>query len=608
MASRAFAIQAAVAGGAAFAAALALTPWIAAVARRAGAVAKPKSDRWHTRPTAMLGGVAIAAAVLGTMLLLLPLPREGTIVVAASGALFLVGLADDFLHIKPYQKLIGQLLGAAAVISLGLILPWTGSFVVNVLITVFWIVGITNAVNMLDNMDGLAAGVCAIAAAFLALTLYTGDQLPQALMLIAFAAALVGFLVYNHHPASVFMGDCGSMFIGFFLASSALAASGGGGRSRSIAAVLAVPVLVLVVPIFDTTLVTLLRKAAGRPASQGGRDHTSHRLVALGLSEKHAVWMLYAFAFAGGALAMLVRHAALDVSVGAIAAFIVALTYLGVYLARVRVYDQDDATPRPAVFTFFLSVSYKRRLFEVALDVVVIVLSYYFAHALVLGPAAQTSEWRVFLQTLPIVLALKLALFLAAGVYRGLWRYAGLHDLGRYAGGVALGSAATVLCAGIVGGFAQLRPSVFVIDALLLLLAIAGSRFGFRLLRKVVPLQQQRGGRRVVIYGAGDGGELLFRELRNNAELQRVPVAFLDDDPGKAGRMLHGLAISTPDGPGSIAALCRALGAEELVVSTARVPPWRLRAIVDECERAGVAVQRMIIDIQALTQETLARA
>ena len=608
MASQAFAIQAAVAGGAAFAAALALTPWIAAVARRAGAVAKPKTDRWHSRPTAMLGGVAIAAAVLGAMLLLLPLTREGTIVVAASGALFLVGLADDFLHIKPYQKLISQLLAAAAVISLGLILPWTGSFVVNVLITVFWIVGITNAVNMLDNMDGLAAGVCAIAAAFLALTFYTGDQLPQALMLIAFAAALVGFLVYNHHPASIFMGDCGSMFIGFFLASSALAASGGGGRSRSIAAVLGVPVLVLVVPIFDTTLVTLLRKAAGRPASQGGRDHTSHRLVALGLSEKHAVWMLYAFAFAGGALAMLVRHAALDVSVGAIAAFIVALTYLGVYLARVRVYDQDDAAPRPAVFTFLLNVSYKRRLFEVALDVVVIVLAYYFAHALVLGPAAQTSDWRVFLQTLPIVLALKLALLLAAGVYRGLWRYTGLHDLGRYAGGVALGSAATVLCAGVVGGFAQLRPSVFVIDALLLLLAIAGSRFGFRLLRKVVPLQRRSGGRRVVIYGAGDGGELLFRELRNNAELQRVPVAFLDDDPGKAGRMLHGLAIATPDGPGSIAALCRALGAEELVVSTARVPPGRLRAIVDECERAGVAVQRMIIDIQALTQETLARA
>jgi UDP-GlcNAc:undecaprenyl-phosphate GlcNAc-1-phosphate transferase len=556
----------------------------------------------------MLGGVAIAVAVIGVALLLVSRTREGTVVIAASAALFLVGLADDFLQIKPYQKLIGQLLGAAAVISLGLILPWTASYVVNVLITVFWLVGITNAVNMLDNMDGLATGVCAIAAAFLAANFYAGGQLPQALMLIVFAGALAGFLVYNHHPASIFMGDCGSLFIGFFLASSALAASSGSGRSRSVAAVLAVPVLVLVVPIFDTTLVTLLRKRAGRPASQGGRDHTSHRLVALGLSEKHAVWMLYAFALAGGALAMLVRHAALDVSVGAIAAFTVALTLLGVYLARVRVYAEDAPPVANPVFSFFLNLSHKRRLFEVALDVVLIVLSYYCAHALVLGPAARSSEWRLFLQTLPLVLALKLAALLASGVYRGLWRYVSLHDLLRYGSGVALGSAATVICAGVVGGFGQLRPSVFVLDATLLFLALAGTRFGFRLVRKLVPLPHQRDGRRVVIYGAGDGGELLFRELRNNAELRRVPVGFLDDDPNKAGRLLHGLAIAAPNGPGSVAALCRALGAEELVVSTARVPPSRLRAIIEECERAGVAVQRMIIDIRALTEESLAQA
>src|SRR6185436_19402552 len=125
-----------------------------------------------------------------------------------------------------------------------------------------------------------------------------------------FAGALVGFLVYNHHPASIFMGDCGSLFVGFFLACSALLNGTAGGRSRSVMTVLAVPVLVLVVPIFDTTLVTLMRKLAGRAASQGGRDHASHRLVALGLSEKHAVWMLYSFALAGGVLATLVRNVA----------------------------------------------------------------------------------------------------------------------------------------------------------------------------------------------------------------------------------------------------------------------------------------------------------
>ena len=178
----------------------------------------------------------------------------------------------------------------------------------------------------------------------------------------------------------------------------------------------------------------------------------------------------------------------------------------------------------------------------------------------------------------------------------------------RYTRGVAFGSVASIVCAGLVGGFGGLRPSVFVIDAMLLLLALTASRFGFRLLRRVVTLPHQRNGKRVVIYGAGDGGELLFRELRNNAELQRVPVAFLDDDPRKAGRLLHGLTIATPDGAGSIAALCRAVAAEELLVSTAKVPPTRMRVIVDECERAGVAVRQMIIDIRALTDEGLARA
>ncbi|MEA2239243.1 MAG: UDP-GlcNAc:undecaprenyl-phosphate/decaprenyl-phosphate GlcNAc-phosphate transferase [Thermoanaerobaculia bacterium] len=337
-----FLTTAGVAALGAFLSSVALTPLVAAMARRGGGVAPPKRDRWHTRPTAMFGGVAIACAVIGTMLILLPATREIRIIMTGSAALFLVGLTDDLFHITPFQKLTGQLLGAAGVVSFGLVLPWTASFPLNVAITMFWLVGITNAVNMLDNMDGLAAGVSAIAAIFLGLTFVANQQWPEALMLAAFAGALIGFLVYNHHPASIFMGDCGSMFVGFFLASSALATGPGGGRSRSVVAVLAVPVLVFLVPIFDTTFVTLMRKMAGRAASQGGRDHTSHRLVALGLSEKRAVWMLYTFAVAAGSLALLVRHAALDVSLGAIATFTLILTFLGLYLARVRVYDEDE--------------------------------------------------------------------------------------------------------------------------------------------------------------------------------------------------------------------------------------------------------------------------
>jgi UDP-GlcNAc:undecaprenyl-phosphate GlcNAc-1-phosphate transferase len=460
----------------AFACALVFTPAVRALARRAGAVAKPKSDRWHSRPTAMLGGVAIVAAVIATFLAFQPGGRQSAVVMAASAALFLLGLADDFLHMKPYQKLVGQLLGAAAVVYFGLTLPWTASVVLNMLITIFWLVGITNAVNMLDNMDGLAAGVSAIAAVFLAWNFYANQQYPEALMLVTFAGALGGFLVYNHHPASIFMGDCGSMFVGFFLASSALLNGTAGGRSRSVVAVLAVPVLVLVVPIFDTTLVTFMRKATGRAASQGGRDHASHRLVALGLSEKHAVWMLYSFAVAAGFLALIVRHAALDVSLGAIAAFIIALTIIGIHLARVRVYDDRETS---AAFAFLVNVSYKRRVFEIVLDVVIIVLSLYFATSLVLGSIPDS-----FIQMLPIALAIKLAALLLCGVYRGLWRYARFSDVPVYAGGVALGSLV------VLAAF-RISYSVAALDALLVFAAIVATRFAFSLLRKLLPLPHE---------------------------------------------------------------------------------------------------------------------
>jgi UDP-GlcNAc:undecaprenyl-phosphate GlcNAc-1-phosphate transferase len=262
-------------------------------ARKFGYIAKPKSDRWHKKPTAMLGGVSIFLTTIIVSLLFAEQTIASLIILGSSSFLFIVGLIDDIYHIKPYQKLFGQIIGVAMVISGGLALSsnspdslnsvlipmWTGSQVVNILITSFWLIGITNAINLLDNMDGLAAGISAIATISLALGFASSGQMPELLMVSIFVGALIGFLVFNFNPASIFMGDCGSMFIGFFLASSVLLTQVGG-RSRSLLLVLAVPVLVLFVPIFDTTFVTILRKIWGRKASQGGRDHTSHRLVA----------------------------------------------------------------------------------------------------------------------------------------------------------------------------------------------------------------------------------------------------------------------------------------------------------------------------------------
>ncbi|HEX7807701.1 MAG TPA: glycosyl transferase, partial [Thermoanaerobaculia bacterium] len=491
----------------AFAISAAATPVVRAFARKIGAVAAPKRDRWHTAPTAMMGGVAIFIATIAALLALRPSTVETWVVIAASSALFVVGLIDDFVQMKPYQKLAGQLLGASAIVYFGLVLPWTGSTLVNMIITFIWLVGVTNAVNMLDNMDGLAAGIAAIASLSLAVNFFLNGQIFEAMMLAAFCGALGGFLIYNHNPASIFMGDCGSMFVGFLLASTALLnAQGGGGRSRSVIAVLAVPVLVLCIPIFDTTFVTLMRKLAGRAASQGGRDHTSHRLVALGLSERHAVWMLYVFAILGGALAIGVRKIALDQSLAAIAAFTIVLGILGVYLGGVRVYNEDEvaAAQKKPLVAFLFDISYKRRIFEMLLDVALIILAYYGAHAIVLGPASASPGWAFFLKALPAIVFIKLATFLAFGLYRGLWRYAGVADGVLLSKAVALSSVASIVLVVYAFQFENFSRSLFVLDALLLMMLMVGSRFAFRMLRKIFPAPHARTGKRVLIYGAGD--------------------------------------------------------------------------------------------------------
>lgn len=475
--------------GLAFVLALTLTPIVGILARRWGFVAKPKSDRWHKKPTALLGGIAILATVLLTWAVFLPLTKASVLVMTASAFLWAVGLVDDVFQIKPYQKLTGQVIGAAAVIAGGLILPWTPWPLVNVMVTVFWLVGITNAVNLLDNMDGLAAGVAAIASLSLSICFLSDGQTAEAILLALFAAALLGFLIWNSNPASIFMGDCGSLFIGFFLACAALLHVTGG-RSRSLMAVLAVPVLILFIPIFDTTFVTLLRKLAGRAISQGGRDHTSHRLVGLGMSERRAVWMLYAYAALSGGLALLVRAIPLEISLAAIVSFTMLLTLLGVHLAGVRVYDKPgDAPvgPRRPLVTFLIDLSYKRRGFEVLLDVGLVLLAYYAACWVLLGPMAQSDPWAGLLRVLPALLLVKMATFLAAGVYRGLWRYIDIDSLVVYARAVLLSSLAGAAAAHFVFDIGVLIARLFLLDGLILLTLLVGSRTIFRVLRLLLP-------------------------------------------------------------------------------------------------------------------------
>ncbi len=586
-----------------FASSVGLTYLVRGAARRYGLVAAPKADRWHKKPTAMMGGAAIFLTTILIYLLFIPKTTESLVIVGGSSFMFLVGLLDDILNIKPYQKLVGQLIGAAIVIGFGLTLPWTGYEIFDIALTLVWLIGITNAINLLDNMDGLAAGISAIAALSLAIAFGTSGQLNELVFITAFIGALIGFLVFNFNPASIFMGDCGSLFVGFLLASSVLM-NQVGGRSRGVLTILAVPALILFVPIFDTTFVTILRKLWGRKASQGGRDHTSHRLVALGLSERNAVLMLYGFAILAGGIALVVNTLEVTQSLALIAGFTVVLTIVGVYLAKVKVYKEQDeelASDNNAAFGFLLNLSHKRRVFEVILDVVLITLSYYTAYVLMFGSFENSGNWRLFIETLPILIVLKLFAFLFVGVYRGIWRYTGIRDFVTFFKGVLIGSILTVVAVLLFYRFQNFSRAVFVLDGLILFFVISASRMTFRLFRILLPLPNAGEGRNVLIYGAGDGGEMILRELKNNPEWEYKPIGFVDDDPLKKDKVINGLKVY--GGNGSLETICRQNEIQEILVSFRNLSPERLKEVRAICDSENISLKRALIRIEPIDFE-----
>jgi UDP-GlcNAc:undecaprenyl-phosphate GlcNAc-1-phosphate transferase len=401
------------------------------------------------------------------------------------------------------------------------------------------------------------------------------------------------------NPASIFMGDCGSLFLGFFLGGVALVNNQTGLR-RNVIAVLTIPVLLLLIPIVDTTLVTLSRKLNGRRVSQGGRDHTSHRLVALGLSERAAALTLWTLAAASGGVAVLVRNLSWAVTALLVPVFALSLLFFLIFLGHVTVYapvTEENAPSGRALLPTLADFTYKRRVFEVVHDLSVILLAYYAAFLLRFDGVFVQPYYQQFVLSLPIVIVTQIAAFLVLGLYRGLWRYTSMSDLSTLAKAVGGGWIASTVAVMFVFRFDGFSRGMFVMDFVLLLGAIAGTRISFRLLRTwIARFQQTDGGRRVLIYGAGDGGELLLRELQNNRELGLYPVGFVDDDPQKQGRVIHGVRVL--GGLDQLGELAGAERVEEVVISTGKLAAERSAQVAQLCQSAGLPCRRMRIALE----------
>ncbi|MBI4560757.1 MAG: glycosyl transferase, partial [Candidatus Rokubacteria bacterium] len=399
---------------------LGLTLLCERLARRIGLVALPREDRWHGAPVPLLGGVAIVVGTLVPLAVSTAGTRDFLVLGLAALGMAAVGLVDDIYSLKPQLKLIAQIVIATALLYSGFLLRLSPSPLLNIFLTLLWIVGITNAFNLLDNMDGLAAGVAAIAAgSSLLLSLWELDS-NGALAAAIFLGACLGFLPRNFPPARIFMGDAGSYFLGVFLAGLSLIAQFP--YSRGITAVLALPVLILLVPIFDTAFVTITRLFSGRPLAVGGRDHTSHRLVSVGVSERWAVVFFYGITASSGILAILSYQVGFSYSVVLLSLLVLVVVLLGVYLAGVRQVTVAPASRPGAVLHLVADFPYKRQVLTVALDLVLIVLAYYTAY-LLRFEQGMASEVKRFFESLPLVLVSQLIALVATGLYRGVWRY-----------------------------------------------------------------------------------------------------------------------------------------------------------------------------------------
>jgi len=565
---------------ASFAASVCLTPVVRLLARRFGLLAHPVSDRWHRHPVPLLGGIAIAAAVAAGMVLVARPTRIGPLLLY-SGLMFALGLADDLRRWRPIPKLLGQLVITALFLTLVPAPPLTGVPFIDVGLAVVWLVGIPNAFNLLDNMDGLAAGVAVIAGVFyLGILLPAGDA-PLTAALCAFAGAVGGFLFYNFQPATIFMGDGGSFFIGSFLAGAAVLADGGD-RTGSIAAV---PILILLIPILDTTFVTLTRRWAGRSPFAGGRDHTSHRLVGLGVSERTAILSIYALAAAGGGVALVVQGIGLAHSIPLVGLYLTILLAAGVILGHVEA-AQGNSASAPLI----LELTHRNRSYEVALDAALVVIAYYSALRLRFQEPMFSAFLPYFTMSLPVVIVCQVGALWLSGKYRQVWRSVGAAEIVSIVRGIAFGVAASVIVLVYLYRFEGFSRIVFLIDAATLSFLLIGSRVAIASIDDHLRRERTRG-RNVLIYGAGGAGALLLREVQQNRELGLTPIGFIDDDPQKWRLRLDGVTIF--GGVSDLAELISRFRVEQVLLAVRNLPAPEMSQLLETCRERGVTVRRM---------------
>jgi len=328
------------------------TPIAIWVAPKIGAMDVPKDNRRvHTHPVPRFGGIAIFCGILTAFINLWPLTTQTRGLLIGSSFILIVGIIDDLKGIKPKLKFLLQTVAAAILWAsrirlVGFTNPFTGGFVsfpaiISLIVTLFWVVGITNTINLIDGLDGLAGGITFIASLSVAYTAAYKEMTETVTLVLAIAGACLGFLIYNFHPAKIFMGDAGSMLLGFLMSSVSLIGMAPTKSTMLFATI--VPVLILALPIFDTAFAIIRRVANHRPIMQADKGHIHHRIMAMGFGQRRTALALYSISAIMGVSGILwTRNMYLEAGALTLIAVVLIVIFLGIGIVDKDKKDKEE--------------------------------------------------------------------------------------------------------------------------------------------------------------------------------------------------------------------------------------------------------------------------
>jgi UDP-GlcNAc:undecaprenyl-phosphate GlcNAc-1-phosphate transferase len=572
---------------------LVVTPVVIKLANLRGWIVAPRNDRWHSTPTALMGGISIFFTFIVVIICSSIYFEINWIVIVAFTIMFLTGLIDDLKELKPIFKLVAQVLATFILINQGFVfaggqLGWFG-----VPVTFLWVIGITNAINLLDNMDGLSAGVSSIVAIITgALSIQSGYDF-TALLSFVLAGSTLGFLRYNFNPAKIFMGDCGSLFLGFSLSFLALSVQKNMGNS-SVYIILVLPLAIMAIPILDTSLVTFKRFISGRKIYMGGRDHSSHRLVALGLTEKKAVLLLYGISMVWGLSGIfLINSKNSTLYLPVIAVLLICTSFFALFLGNVKVYNESEEKMaylrsrgqymERGGFLFRFLLMNKKIILGVSFDILIISVSFY------ISLLTTSIDLSFTYSILALIILIKVMFNFIFKSYRKSWRYISVSDLNSYFLSGLVSSIVASIFISLIYTEIKVQFLFYVLDFLLTFFGCILVRVVFKYIRETI-LRYRTYDQKVLIYGAGELGNLLSRQLFLSEKLKLKPVGFIDDDISIKGSIINGVEVMGD--AGEIENVCKQLSATSVIAASYDISNDLLEELKKRLEPLHINVMR----------------